>query len=50
MPPASGFITTATYLFPWLGTVARPLLDAKGRRVKRELKAKQIGATKDIES
>lgn len=49
MPPVSGFLATATYLFPWLGSAARPLLDAKGRRVKRELKAKQVGATKDAE-
>ena len=50
MPPVSGFLATATYLFPWLGTAARPLLDARGRRVKRELKAKQVGAMKDAES
>ncbi len=50
MPPLSGLLATATYVFPWLSAIARPLLEAKGRRVKRELKAKQIGAIKDAES
>ena len=39
MPPVSGLLTTLTYLFPWLGRVARPLLERKGRRVKRRLRA-----------
>jgi hypothetical protein len=38
------------YLFPWLGKVARPLLDAKGRRVKRELRAKLIDAAREAKS
>ena len=37
MPPISGLLTTLTYLFPWLGTAIRPLLEAKGRRVKLKL-------------
>jgi short-subunit dehydrogenase len=40
MPPASGFLTTLIYLLPWLGRLTRPLLEQKGRRVKRRLKAK----------
>ena len=40
MPPISGLLTTVSYLFPGLGNMLRPLLLAKGRRVKRELKAK----------
>ena len=39
MPPFSGFLTTLTYLFPPAGRAMRPLLEKKGRRVKRELKA-----------
>jgi len=40
MPPVSGALTTATYLFPALGRLVRPLLEEEGRRVKRALKAK----------
>ena len=40
MPPVSGLLTTLTYLFPWLGRSMRPVLERKGRRVKRALKAK----------
>jgi len=40
MPPISGLLTTVSYLFPGLGNMLRPMLLAKGRRVKRELKAK----------
>ena len=39
MPPISGFLTTLTYLLPPVGRAMRPLLEKKGRRVKRELKA-----------
>ena len=44
MPPASGFLTTMSYLFPGLGRVMRPVLENKGRRVKRRLKAQQRAA------
>ena len=40
MPPISGFLTTLTSLVPAIGRVMRPALEAKGRKVKRELKAK----------
>lgn len=40
MPKVSGFLTTVMYLMPWLGRVARPLLERKGARVKAELKQK----------
>lgn len=40
MPPISGFLTTMTYLFPWVARIARPILEQKGRRVKRRLKSK----------
>ena len=39
MPAVSGVLTTVTYLLPWLGRFARPFLENKGKRVKRELKA-----------
>jgi len=40
MPPASGLLATAAYLFPVINRFARPLLEARGRKVKRELRAK----------
>ena len=39
MPPASGLLATASYLFPWINGVFRPALEAQGRRVKRRLRA-----------
>jgi len=48
MPPISGFLTTMTYLFPGIGRVMRPLLESRGRRVKRRLKA-QIRAAQEAE-
>lgn len=38
---SSRFLTTLTYLVPWLGRQARPYLERKGRRVKKQLKAAQ---------
>ncbi len=43
MPWFSGLLTTVNYLFPWLGRQMRPALERKGRRVKKELKAKARG-------
>ena len=39
MPPISGFLTLLTYLFPAIGRAMRPVLEKKGRRVKREMKS-----------
>lgn len=39
MPAISRYLTTATYLFPWLGKQLRPMLERKGQKVKTELKA-----------
>lgn len=39
MPPISGVLTTVMYLLPWLGHFMLPLLERKGARVKRKLKA-----------
>lgn len=44
MPALSGFLTTLTYLFPGVGRITRPLLEKKGRRVKRRLKAQRRAA------
>lgn len=39
LPASSGFLTTASYLFPGLGRALRPALIRKGRKVKERLKA-----------
>lgn len=39
MPPLSGFLTTVTYLFPWIGRQMKPVLERKVQRVKKQLKA-----------
>lgn len=40
MPPASGLLTTLSYLFPRLFRLLQPLLVRRGRSVKRKLKAR----------
>ena len=40
MPALSGFLTTVSYLFPWVSRKMRPALERKGQRVKKGLKAK----------
>lgn len=40
MPAVSGILVTLSYLFPSLVRLTRPLLEKKGRRVKRKLKAR----------
>lgn len=40
MPAISGFLTTVSYLMPWLGRALRPKLERRGARVKKGLKAK----------
>lgn len=40
MPPASGLLTTMSYLIPGLGRLLQPILRRRGRRVKQRLKAK----------
>jgi short-subunit dehydrogenase len=47
MPPSSGFLTTASYLFPRLGRALRPALIRKGRKVKARIKAQMQAATKN---
>ena len=41
MPRITGFLTTITYLWPWIGRQIRPLLERKGRRFKEQYKAAQ---------
>jgi len=43
MPAISGILTTVTYLMPWLGRTLRPMLERRGARVKKEIKAKARG-------
>ncbi len=47
MPPVSGLLTYLTYLWPAIGRIMRPVLEKKGRRVKRELKLKMRQARQD---
>ena len=49
MPPVSGLLTTLTYLWPGIGRVMRPLLEKKGQRIKRQLKAEMHAMAKDSE-
>ena len=44
-----GFMATLGYLFPWVSRVLLPVLNAKGRRVRKKMKAK-IRAAKEAES
>ncbi len=39
MPLISGLLATLTYLVPWIGRQMRPVLERKGQRVKKKLKA-----------
>ena len=38
MPPASGLLTYVSYLFPAISRMLQPLLERRGRNVKRQLK------------
>lgn len=40
MPALSGVLTTLSYLFPWLTRSMRPLLEARGRAVRKRLRAR----------
>ena len=50
MPPISGFLTTLMYVIPAIGRALRPALAAKGRRVKRQLKAQMRAAAREESS
>jgi len=39
LPAISGVLTMLIYLMPWLGRAMRPILERRGARVKRQLKA-----------
>jgi len=47
LPRVSGYLTTISYLFPWLWRLLLPLLIRKGRRVKRQLKAQMRQAEEE---
>lgn len=50
IPAMSGFLTTLTYLSPWLGRVMRPRLERKGQSVKKQLKSRAREKSKSEES
>ena len=50
MPPLSGGLTMLSYLIPSIGRLLQPVLDWKGRKVKRRLKAEIAARTQDAES
>jgi len=47
MPVISGILVTISSLFPSLARAMRPLLENKGKKVKRALKAKARAATRE---
>ena len=49
MPPISGALTLLSYLFPPLARIIQPMLSARGRRVKRSLKAQMRAAASENE-
>lgn len=50
MPPISGGLTMLSYLFPWLGRIIQPMLDRRGRRIKRQLKLAMVAKKKPTSS
>ena len=50
MPPISGALTTLSYLFPWLGRKLQPILDRRGRKVKRKLKAEMAARARSAKA
>lgn len=49
MPAISAYLTTVSYLMPWLARLMQPLLQRKGKRVKAKLKAAAKAAAKQPE-
>lgn len=47
MPPVSGLLTNLSYLFPALRRALLPFFVARGRRIKRRLKAEMQAAAQD---
>lgn len=50
MPKLSGYLATLSYLAPWIARKMRPVLERKGQRVKKALKAQaksRAAATED---
>lgn len=50
MPPIGGALTTLSYLFPWFWRTLRPIFERRGRKVKRQLKAKMAAQKRASES
>jgi short-subunit dehydrogenase len=49
IPAISGYLTTVSYLLPWLSRMLQPMLQRKGKRVKATLKAAAKAAAKASE-
>jgi len=49
MPALGGMLTTLNYVFPALRTLMLPALERRGRKVKRELKARMAAQTRDTQ-
>lgn len=47
MPPISGGLTMLSYLFPWLGRKLQPVMDSRGRKIKRQLKAQMAAQERE---
>jgi short-subunit dehydrogenase len=50
MPAISGYLTTLSYLMPWLGQMLQPLMQRKGKKVKSRLKAAAKAAAEPPEN
>jgi short-subunit dehydrogenase len=50
MPAISGYLTTLSYLMPWLGRLVQPLMQRKGKKVKARLKAAAKAAAEPPEN
>jgi short-subunit dehydrogenase len=50
MPAISAYLTTLSYLMPWLGRLLQPLLQRKGKKVKAKLKAAAKAAAESAEN
>ena len=50
MPTAGGVLTSLNYIFPGLRKLIQPMLEKRGRKVKRELKAKMAAEARESQS
>ena len=50
MPLVGGVLTSLNYNFPWLRRLLHPILERRGRKVKRELKARMAVEAQESKS